>query len=552
MKKMFKLLMCAAIVAAGFTACSEEVTPIDPVQPGGTDGPVVEGQSTNATFSFQLANNAGTKTVYPDNSDPQTVEEFRLLIFKTTDNTLEKDTVVPSGTSLTLQLISGPKRIFVYANGGITTTGTPPVATAPAYVETPATNAISNYSDINGIYRLVATATPPSPPTGYFSDVPNLHPLYPNSGVGNPARFFFSSTVQQSVQTLDAGVSAIDSQDPTNNNNIVIELLRPVAKIAITKSAASQPTNHVGTPLTKIMTRDSAGTITDVQYRFWSVNVGMYAFQNYVNGRIATPEYLPTSADDTITLKNYYARELGSGTAPANNYIVIANRAGTPGAGSYYYIPENNPSTKMKGNTTIAEVQATFIPSKYHYVKYDLTTYPTHAGVNYVAGTETFTVYPAVDDAAATPLYDMYQFNGAGVTGLLENTLFAGQDAIKLVRKITYHLLNPTQPPKTNIEDNAYTTISDTQIEGYFTKYTGGKAYYRLNLGKPDATGGTNDYTILRNFYYDAEITGFARIGENSPIKLITPVNEVLEGSTYLTVVITLRNWQGVEIGTDI
>ncbi|MDR3140422.1 MAG: hypothetical protein LBU37_01635 [Tannerellaceae bacterium] len=556
MKKMFKLLMCAAIVAAGFTACSEEVIPIDnPEGPGVTPGEK-ESQPTNATFSFKLSD-ASTKSVYPDGSDPQTVTDFRVLIFRTADNTLEVDTVKSVGAStdslLTITLLSGSKRIFVYANGGFTSGGAPVVNTAPAYLGTPATGSINTLADVNNIFRFVTTATPPA---GYFSDVPLMHSLIYPSGITTlpPAKFFFSSRMNEPVKNLEPGVSAADSKDPDNTNYLKLQIERPVAKVAITKSATSDPTGITGS--TKILTRDSAGIISDVQYRFWSVNVGFYPFQNYEGAALKTPEYLPTSPADTVVLKNYYARELGkftSATAP-NDYIAIPNRTGVPSAGSFYYISENSPSIKMRGNTTYAEVQTTFLPTQFHYVKLNTTEYTTHGGVNFVAsavaGTNgTFTVYPASTDLATAS--DMYLFKETGVPGLLENTLFAGPDAVKLAKKITYHLLNPTTPPlSAGIDAPAYVAITPAEIEAFFVKFEAGKAYYRLDIGNPSS--GTNDYTVRRNYYYDAHITGFARLGESGSIKLLNPVNDVLAGTTNLTVVITLRNWEGVAIPGDL
>jgi hypothetical protein len=551
MKKMFKLLMCAAIVAAGFTACSEEVTPIDPTNPNETDGPVVQGQPTNATFSFRLSEGARTRTVNPDNNENKTVTEYRLLIFKASDNSLEIDTVktvsAVGDSLLTIKLVSGTKRIFIYANGGIN--AGPPV-TAPPYLETPGSGGTfaigtGSYGDINGEYKFVTTSlTAPA----VYTDVPRMHSLYP---VASGEKFFYSSTVRESTKGLDPGISAIDSNDPNSTNYMVVNLDRPVAKVSITKGIPSGP----GATGTNIITRDSAGVISNVVYKFWTVNVGMYPFQNWVNGKIATPEYLPLSENDTTNLKNYYARELGSGT---NAYIAIADRVMTPtlapppapGSGSYYYIPENNPSVKMKGNTTIAAVEVTFTPTHLHYVKLDAAQ--PGSGVHYVAGTGTFTPYPASGNLPSVQANgDMYLFTKTGVLGLLENTLFAGTDALKLVKKITYHILNPTQPPKASIDDDAYKVITPAQIAEYFTTYYGGKAYYRLNLGEQTGAG-QNDYTIKRNFYYDANITGFVKLGESSPAKLIVPVNEILEGETFLTVQITLRDWEGLAISTDI
>jgi hypothetical protein len=544
MKKIFKLLMCAAIVAAGFTACSEEVTPI--IEPGpGIDQANSEGTPTHATFSFKLIGSAATKALNPDNQENSNVANFRVLIFRS-DNTLEVDTVrnIAAGDSLlTIPLQSGTKKIYVYANGGAVTTSAP--FTAAGYLTIPATGAVSVLGDINGVQSLVSgSLTPPA----YYTDVPTLHTLYPKTST---ERFYFSSTVEEAIIGLDPGISAADSKDPNSVNYKNVFLERPVAKVSITKNETSGATGVVSPTSGEIVTRDSTGVITSVQYKIWTVNVGLYPFRNTVNGTFTTPEYIPTSPTDTTNLKNYYAWGLGNGSG--NAYIAIANRTTAPpsGGGSYYYIPENNPSVKMKGNTTIAEVQAVFKPTHNHYVKLDGAK--PGSGINYNEALTQFFAYPASGNLATAS--DMYLFIKTGVNGLLENTLFAGPDALKLAKKIYYHLENPTIAPNSNIDAAIYSGITENDVlnptKGYFIKYTNGLAYYRLNLGEqtgPDQ----NDYTIKRNYYYDANITGFLRLGDNTARKLIEPINEILEGPTNLSVHIVLRDWVGTEISGDI
>ncbi|MDR1403022.1 MAG: hypothetical protein LBJ60_04890, partial [Tannerellaceae bacterium] len=436
MKKMFKFLVCAAVVIAGFTACSEEVTPVpDP------DGPIQsvepEGELTNATFNFQLSGSASTRTVYADGNENKNVSDFRVLIFNAIDNTLEVDTVRSLSTDpdslLTISLVSGSKRIFVYANGGIN--GSAPF-TSPGYASVPATGSVT-VANFNGEY-LLAPAGGLTPPN-FYTDLPGMHSLYPKSST---EKFFYSSTVREALIGLAPGISANDSKvpgtDPVNANNYInVQLDRPVAKVSITKKVPS------GNPevASKIITMDSAGTIvtTSVQYKFWTVNVRMYPFQNYSSGQIVTPGYNPTSATDTTELKNHYARGLGKNST--NEYIEIPNSdAAHP---PFYYISENNPSQKMKGNTTIAEVQAIFLPTKNHYVVLNASN--PGSSVNYNESGGAFIIYPAAIDLGTAS--DMYLFKEAGKPGLPENTLFAGADAIKLAKKIYYHLENPSVPP---------------------------------------------------------------------------------------------------------
>jgi hypothetical protein len=536
MKKMFKLLMCAAIVAAGFTACSEEVTPIDSNNPGGTDGPVVKGEQTNATFSFKLSGTApSTKTVNPASFENTNVTEFRVLIFDAEDgDKLEIDTArtiannAPLADSLlTIPLISGQKKIFVFANAGTTAAA----MTSNSTPSIPAKGSITTLGDINGAYSFVTGSTGP------FTDIPGMHSLYPTAAAG---KFFFSSSVRDAVKGLTAGVSAADSKDPDNSNYITISLDRPVAKVAITKRATSGP----DAPTNTIITQDSAGVIltmpvanNSVKYKFYTVNVAMYPFQKGTNTQIETPWYEPTAPIDPLSL-NHYADALGSGS---NADILVASRSGDPTAASFYYIPENNPNIKMKGNTTFAAVEAIFLPTKHHHVVLNATS---TAGVNYNESQGFFTLTVSGDDL--TTASDMYRYKVEGTPGLPGNTLFAGPDAVKLARKIYYHLENPSIAPK-GIDDTDYSGVTDGQLLKYFVKYTGGKAYYRLDVGEESGSN-QYDYTIKRNYYYDAEIIGFKQLGEADPLDLKHPENEVLKGATNLTVHIIISDWTGVKV----
>jgi hypothetical protein len=531
MKKMFKLLMCAAIVAAGFTACSEEVTPIDPNQPGGPDGPAVSGEATNATFNFKLSGIApSTRTVNPASSENTLVSEFRVLIFDAeAGDVLEVDTaktITGTDSLLTIPLISGQKKILVFANGGTTT-----AYLAPGI---PAKGAITTFADVNKEYSFVTGSGP-------FTDIAGMHTLYPKAAT---EKFFFSSTVREANKGLTAGVSAADSQDPNNSNYINVFLDRPVAKVAITKRATAGPSAPTGT----IITQDSAGVIqttpNSVQYKFYTVNVAMYPFQKGSSTQIETPWYEPIvdvaagDVADPLSV-NHYVDALGSGSS--NDPIVVATRTTDPAGASYYYIPENNPETKMKGNTTFAAVEAIFLPTKNHHVALNAT--PT-AGVNYNEALGLFTITLSGTDLTSPG--DLYRYKVEGTPGLPGNTLFAGTNAIKLAKKIYYHLENPTIAPK-DIDDTSYSTVTDANLLKYFVKYTGGKAYYRLDVGEESGTN-QYDFTVKRNFNYDAEIIGFKQLGEYDPLELKHPENEILKGATNLTVHIIIRDWTGVKV----
>ena len=532
MKKTFKFFMCAAIVAAGFVGCSsEEVTPNE--NPGGLTE-VTDGTPTTATFSFKLSG-ADTKALTADGSENKTVTEFRVLVFNNADGALEVDTVraiIANDSLLTIPLTSGFKRIYVYANGGIT--AGPPVS-SPAYLGIPAKGSITTVSALNNAYSLVTGASP-------YTDLANMHPLYA------AGKFFYSSTVDSSLISLKPGVSSADSRDPnasvSQGNYINVWLERPVAKVSITKKDDSGPAT--GFVAGKIITRDSSGIISNVQYRLSGLNAGMFPFKKT---GASTPEQTFSTTSDPLR-PNFYVDNQGA--TMANNYIPVNNRGAAAdiaiGAGNYYYLPENNPTTKQLGNTSFASVEATFLPTRLHYVA--VNTSASGSGVNYNESMQQFIPTAATTDLATAS--DMYLLTEPGVNGLAVNTLFAGADAIKLAKKIYYHLKNPTIAPKATLDDAVYSAITDTQLEEYFVKYTGGKTYYRLDIGSQATAGAKTDNIVLRNYYYDCNITGFLQLGANTPAKLSEPNADILDGPTNMTVHIIIRDWTGRKIGIDI
>jgi hypothetical protein len=517
MKKMFKLLMCAAIVAAGFTACSEEVTPIIPDDTP-VDGPnkVKDGTPTHASFSFSVPQ-ANTKGLSLDASENTTITEFRVLIFDNATGALEVDTartIASTDTVITIPLISGTKKIFVFANGGL---GTAVSLTTPAKAAT-----FNNLSQLNDEY-LLGTGTAP------YTNLPNMHALYTGG------KFFYSSTVLEAVQPVQPSIPADESKLATNANRFYIQVDRPVAKLGVRQSVGST-----------ITTLDGKGAITagSIQYKVWNVHTKMFPFQNYnASGILTTPE--PSAPFTTNAAAGYlYAREQGNST---DGFIQIPFNSSTPTTGYYYYVSENNPVTKMKGNTTIANIEAVYLPKAPYY---------SDATVGYNEATGAFNPVAATGDLG-TPS-DMYLFLGKGYTGIAENTLFASGTAGQaelLAKKVYYHIKNSSVAQKGTLSE--YGTLVDLSIPAtkaefdlLFSKYILGKAYYGFPIGKQ--SGASVDYTVRRNWWYDCNITGFLKLGDNEPGKLVEPEDEVVTGPTNLSVTIVIRNWTGETISQNI
>jgi hypothetical protein len=207
------------------------------------------------------------------------------------------------------------------------------------------------------------------------------------------------------------------------------------------------------------------------------------------------------------------------------------------------------PNTPYGGNTTYAEVQAIFTPLVGKYVSDEVTA------IGYNEATETFSGKLATVDLPSTSMSGthLYQFKRENTNGLPAGTVFAGTNGLNLAKKVVYHILNPSQPVKSNLSD--YSTLvgeTDADFVAWFDKYVDYKAYYRLNFG--EQAGGANtdiNYGIKRNQSYDAVISGFLSLGAKSPEDLLEE-NIILSGRTNLTVNIAIRNWMDIPIVIDL
>jgi hypothetical protein len=554
MKKMFKLLMCAAIIAAGFTACSEEVTPIDdPTNPDNTGGVVSQGEETTATFAFKF-NGTAPATRGLDNA-PATeapgVDNFRVLLFNAASGDMELDTIkkmVGNDTLMTAKVMSGPKLVFVIANDSLSNAN-------QSLMGLPTRGNISNAS-------LFTSTTPSSLHTFTVgsngpADMAGLRTLY-------GTRLVYASTTKPTEYyiTLAPGITESQSKDPTHATNYIgVTLDRAMAKVAITTTATTTIPMQAGitpTPPTTIITKDTAGSInpSSIQYRIWGANAKTYPFQKWESNVLKTPEYIPNQAKDPNVAINYVS-DLGKGVGATNDMIAIANRGSGPAATDYYYIPENNPSSKKIGNITIAAVEAVFIPlQRFHIVN-----------VKYNEALREFTPVNAtanmdIPTGVGLKTGDFYLLNLDGVPGLRQNTVAGGDSAKWIAKKIVYHLANSATAELSKLSDyDTYVTdpevgnvadLSTTVATDPFTYYRGGKCYYRMKIGDQASAGAEIVARIMRNHYYDADITAFGRLGENSPNKLVEPNDEDDQAETFLSVDIIIRDWTHKPISGEV
>jgi hypothetical protein len=374
-----------------FTACTrEEPIGLDPL-----DDEV--GTPTYATFTFNAVDAATKSSMITDENETNVINDVRVLIFSSHDNILEVDTSLTtsySNSMITILMISGSKRIFAIANAG--------------NGMLPAKGSANTYSDFSGAIYNISNTDPVSDPATGIDRLSNLV---------KPAGYVMTnSNSPMNYITVTPGVAAADSQTEGNSNYLSIGLQRAVAKVSVFQ--------YANTSLTTI---DGSGTLSDLKYSIIQINRSLYLFQNYAGSQIVTPEYLPTQSylDPDPVLDYHYYRF--SDYQELFTELLASNLSATKAM----YITENNPSIKLKGNTTFIGIEAVFTPKRGYFTK----------DISYDEILRTFTVTLSETDLETAS--DMYKFTSNGY--LLQNTLLAGVDAGKLAKKVTYHITTDRQ-----------------------------------------------------------------------------------------------------------
>jgi hypothetical protein len=544
MKRLFKFFAVAAIIAVGFTGCSSE----EPVGPGDGpgDGPVVDQPKGEDTFvSLQLTSEGKPITksqVEPDNATNEvtTYSNLRITIFNDAD---EKEvdeyyTTVPS--NLTFKVISGNKRIFVLANY-------PDVWNTPIsglLKEADPENGITTLSEWNKAYSLDNNASPT------VASIDKTTELL--------ASLTLSNVAPNAAVSLASGITADESQQTGNTNNVPIEIRRAVAKMFVSQTPDSKPAGSTA-PAGKTITKDSTGIITTTgtyvpTYRVMNVLAYLYPFQTKSGTTIVTPyaaelnaiaDPLNNVAVDAIATPRFDrggASVIGVGKTgtPADLPITIAVAPVTPAAGGSYYITENVNSKERAA--TFAVIKAQFTPTANKHI--------TGVTFNNTSGGK-FSPTIATTDAPAGTFY-LLKTLGANTTstGVSANTVIAGVDAKNVVKKIIYQLEHVTEAEKTLLTDYA-NLVTDAELDAYVDTYTNGICYYRLNVGKEKVPVlGTIIPSVERNTHYQLNIDSYTKLGAVSPADLLGTGNNV--GETYLTISVSIRPWDIVTTGQDV
>ena len=499
MKKTFKFFMCAAIVAAGFTACSDEVTPI----PGGGDNgngntPELTGEPTYATFRFDDGRQqATTRSLDPDNAENVAIEQLRVFIFDgaspTGADVAQVDTTVTSNIVTIYLPTSGNKQIFVVANdiaSNLVPKATLTYGTLNAVIDVD--TKLQNISKV----RRVADGL-----------------------------FMLSNRTDSCNFTLTAGVEEADSQNPTSSNYIEINVRRTIAKLAVTQTQTS------------FTTVDGEGEVTNPSFRMWNVYKNINSIFTGASGFL-----IGSALDDTTALQSDYGYRVGTGPTHDAFATVPTNITVRPtAAGQYYYMTENlrtvtNSSDYNYRNTTYAAIRATYAPKTgFHF---NTITSFTNVGNKFVIPATTV-------DATAGQSFWRVDSIPLGYEGLPLKALITSKD---MVKQIVYHFKNPGLTSLVSVATAA--SITDAQIAEFFVEYINGQAWYRMDIGEGtmDAGNASNPYAnyklgVERNAAYWANITGYQTLGEPREGDLVGPNKPIVNGPTYLTVTVNVIPW---------
>ncbi len=513
MRKTFKFFMCAAIMAVGFVGCSSEDVNPTPDPNGGGDVTVEEGKPTFATFSFNVLNGPESKaSMVDDTNEPANVNSIRLLIFKTGNSTVcETNTAYKSGDtnwdntkSATVKLTSGTKKIFVIANAEEQTN----IKAALDAISVNTTTLAEFYSKI---YELGGNSV------SQFS-ITEISDKTNGLIMSNPVDITCQKTLASGI-TEDQ--SRTGSSDATNSFTFYIQ--RAVAKGKVSYNNA-----------TTLNTTDGMGKLTGLTYGIHNVNRSVYLFQQFATDNVdsyindITKYVLPRAPyynqmdgwseadlkDKTKYLPYYYTAYDYEGNGSLTLY-----EKGNSSAKTVYFTENTNNVTRV-GNSTFALISSTFLPGANKVVK----------SFDYDEVNKKF-INVTYEPTAATTGKDLYKTTQAA-EGLAQNSLFTD---ITLAYKAAYciqHQINPSGTPPT------------PSNEEYIMKYTNGKCYYRLNIGKGNTADNSIEYGVKRNYNYQANITKFAGIGENDPSKLTDAPEQPLGMMTHVTAIISIVNWR--------
>ncbi|MDR1937324.1 MAG: Mfa1 family fimbria major subunit [Tannerellaceae bacterium] len=573
MKRFFKFLTVAAILAAGFTGCSEEI-PVDPNTGPGPDVKPEAGAPTYATFTFKVDGGAATKAIVTDEYGDGNTALFyniRLLVFDyQADSTgiCEADTLIGNTTlaqtqSATVLVRSGEKLLLVIANAGGKSAldaklrnshsegGPIVVSTDPTNPNYSATSFKTFMNTLNTVD--LGTGTPPA----YVTDVSFSDLVLTGSSTTSTtnAMVFSNATDTAARRTLMPDIGKADSENNTNGvdkNHFIIYLQRTVGKVI------AYYKNSTGFP---VPTGDGLGEISAVYYNVQNVNRAVNLFQtreiappnkpiapyfNLWNLPLVQPE--DAEADSGAIFRPYYFRN----HSPAYISHTLTYGSSLPASPSIY-VTENATKETYNGAKTYLAIKATYTPVAGTAFISGVTNFDKAAGqftlatepsTNYI-GQGFWRLHGKYFSRADGPL----QVTPTGIaTSIPEDVLFIGGAADSIPIKKVLYVIETGDTIGFGVADKTTFLLKD--LGEYIQHYEAGVCYYRLNIRQGSVVG-SNEY-VLRNNWYQAAITGFEQLGSPSLEDLDDGSGTKETAPTYVTAEIRVLNWVPVDTETPV
>jgi hypothetical protein len=325
MKKMFKLFMCAAVVAAGFTACSEEVNPINP-EPDETETGLLTVKFVNpATYADPTDNGTADETA---------IRDVTIFVFKPSGLEIEK-------TFLFAELENGTKAAKIAVTLGDRT----------VYAGINLTDQMkAKLRETNGFNNFVSLGTTDASSNKFTPTIAEIQNLY-------KAKEFpmFSAEVKS--------VTIVPVPTGGSNNEVTIALDRLVAKITVRQgSEFLLPDN---------LTADGAKFDPAVTWDMGNLNGKIYPYAKANGGKDPNYEYTGSLIDaDGLDYRatnfvNNFDKTTNSLQQGYKGYSTTVDLYSTViGSRKANYAPENNSLGKKGHETTYASIRAKFAPTQ--------------------------------------------------------------------------------------------------------------------------------------------------------------------------------------------
>ncbi|MDH6321727.1 hypothetical protein M2463_003767 [Parabacteroides sp. PH5-13] len=518
MKKTFKFFMMAAIVAAGFTACSsEEVTPIDPNNP---ETPNQE-EATYATFLLNL--NETKATTYDPSSSGSAAEndandgdlsysDVRLLIFDSQTKALEINEVFTDARK-TVLVQAGNKKIFTIAN----TMGALKTA---CWDKLDATNFAPGSKTIEDFYAIVYDAGTPQalgaalPTTRSF----NFEPLHKHarSTKGLPAsnsnaiEYELNPNIERDEAHNGALVdetNATPGKSATNSFKISLTYMIAKARLYLGDTEANLTTN--------------GDAVSNITYTIRNLARKTNFVQNVVAG-VARSYYY---SDYTInTTASEFLQDFDMASAMQTTAI-------TTTAGNYLYVPENNNQLLRRGQSSHFVIKATFKPGQVitdatyttSGIKYTTTDLDNSGSLDYV-----YTVAEVIEGMPAGMYYtDLATLQKAA--WLYKNNAEWKNTAAQIA------------------EAEALVDATDEKTAGgeLYYQFFNAESWYRLDLGE-STTGSNLKPGVLRGKAYNAKINSITGPGVPGEGEVEKDPEQPVVSMTYISATIEVKAWDVV------